>query len=214
MEKNIRSTLIAKRGYQRNISGDAFSLYLSNSPIAAQWLAERIGDKEKVLLELCCGIGATLERVAPAFKYAIGVDIDAEILGACQKNLGRADLLERVDLIQGDVRDIDFLQNQKADTVIYDIPYWYPEKYSQYSSRKKEVKNPDLQKLVGTIRDFISHDIVIFAPPEMGYDFFKNAIGEHECVKVFINGKHDRNYIFLGELIQAAGETKIELSVH
>lgn len=211
MNSDTRTELIKKRGYRQDIAGDALTLYLSNNPKAAQWLAERIGDEDKVLLELCCAVGVTLEYVAPKFKQAIGVDIDEAILDFCQQNLEKAHLSEKVSLILGDVRDSTLLKSLQADTIIYDIPYWYPEKYKTYSSQEEEWGNPDLGELITNIRRYISKDIVIFAPREMGYNFFNNALGDCECSQVFINGQHDRNYIFLGDLVATPGTNLAKL---
>ncbi len=211
MDENTRNTLIEKRKYRKDISGDTLTLYISNSPVAAKWLAKRIGNPDKSLLELCCGVGVTLEYLGPVFKKAIGVDIDKEILSACNENLERAKLFDRVELITGDVRDVNLLQSLKADTVIYDIPYWYPHKYSKYSNKEKPRENPDLIELVSSIRKYISEDIVIFSPKENGYEYFKNILGECECIEIFIDGKHDRNYILFGSLVKEAGSNSIHI---
>jgi predicted RNA methylase len=206
-----RTALITKRGYRKNISGDTLTLYLSNNPIAAQWLARRIGDPGKVVLELCCAVGVTLEQMAPRFKAAIGVDIDPEILEACRKNIEDAGLSGKVELVLGDIEDTSLLQGLKADTVIYDIPYWYPEKYPKYTEDTKTLKNSDLAEIVQRIREHISNDIVIFAPRELSYYYFKALLGDCEHIQVFISGKHDRNYVLFGSLVEHVGTSNIEL---
>ncbi|MDO8590248.1 MAG: class I SAM-dependent methyltransferase [bacterium] len=211
MYDNVRSLLIQKRGYREDIAGDALSLYLSNNPTAAKWLGERIGNTNKILLELCCAVGVTLERLAPVFKGAIGVDIDKKVLEACRENLEKAGLLEKVKLVLGDVTDTDLLKSIAADIVIYDIPYWYPEKYPNYSAEKRSLVNPDLAKLISDIKEFITNDIVIFAPKEMDYEYFKGVLGECECDEIFVNGKHGRNCIFLGSLIKKKGLHRVDL---
>ncbi len=213
LNEKTRSTLIAKRGYRQDIVGDTLALYLSNNPMAAQWLANRIGDPSKVLLELCCAVGVTMEYLAPVFDKVIGIDIDRQALEACKDNLQKAGVSENSILIQGNVSNKEILKNVKADIVIYDIPYWYPDKYFQYTAEERNVENPDLVTLVADIRKYISEDIVIFAPPEMGYKYFSSVLGECEVVQVYINQKHDRNYIFLGNLIKEEGEGIITLSL-
>ncbi len=213
METPDRASLIRKRGYREDIKGDALSLYLSNYPVAAQYLAERIGSEKKVLVDLCCGVGVTLEYLARHFKRIIAIDIDEKVLHACRGNLQAAGVLDKTILIQGDVRDEAIFQNLKGDIVIYDIPYWYPHKYLNYTTKTEmDVENPDLGTVINRIRKYISNDIIIFTPPTMNYEFLKDIVGECECRKVFINGKHDRNYVFLGELVRQKGATVAELS--
>lgn len=210
-QQETRAGLIKKRGYRKDVAGDTLTLYLSNYPVSAKWLAERIGDNSKELVELCCAVGITLEYLAPAFKKVTGVDIDHKILESGRENLNRAGVIAKTTLIQGDVSDVNLLKTLKADVVIYDIPYWYPHKYHKYSSEEHDEKNPDLAELMANIRDHISKNIVIFAPPEMTYKYFKGALGECEYVQIYIGEKYDRNYVFFGNLIQEPGEVVVML---
>ncbi|MCL5435841.1 MAG: methyltransferase domain-containing protein [Patescibacteria group bacterium] len=211
MGNNTRDTLIAERGYSKDVAGDTLALYISNNPAAAQWLAKRIGDPDKTLLELCCGVGVTLQHLASVFKKVIGVDIDRQTLRACRENLTRRNLVRTAELILGDVRDVSLLKTLEADVVIYDIPYWYPQKYRKYGAQGEQRENPDLVGLVNNVRKFISKDIVVFAPKEMDYEYFKNILGKCEHVEIFINNKHDRNYVLFGDLIKKAGGHSVNL---
>ena len=212
--KNARSDLIKKRDYKEVIVGDNLSLYIANSPVSARYLAGRIGNSEKTLLELCCGVGVTLEAMSRVFSNVIGVDYDQEVLEQCEKNLKDIGTRGKIKLVHGNVTDIKLIKTLSADVVIYDIPYWYPEKYPSYTStRKEDVSNPDLNELISAIREHITKDIVIFAPREQLYDYFHKLLGDCESQRVFVDGKHDRNYIFLGGLIESKGETEIKLKI-
>ncbi len=209
LEEITREELIRERGYRDTILGDKFSLYISNYPATAFYLGHRIGNDQKVLAELCCSIGITLEYLTPVFKKTIGVDIDAITLSACRENLISAGLIDKVTLLEGDICDNQFLKSIRADVVIYDIPYWYP--HTRENKGNLVDKNPPLIKIVNNIRGNITSDIVIFAPKESEPDYFAEMLGECECEKVFINDKHDRNHIYLGGLIHSMGETEIRL---
>lgn len=202
--------IIEKRGYRKNIAGDVFSLYISNYPSNANYLKSRLGNSEFVLAELCCSIGITLEYLAPNFKKVIGVDIDHNILEMCKINLKEAGLLNKVELIQGDICDTNILKRIEADIVIYDIPYWYP--HTQENKGDLVLKNPPLNDIIGKIKKHITSNIVIFSPPEWDYEYFRNELGVIEFEQVFINQKHNRNQIYLGDLMKEKGKTKILLS--
>jgi tRNA G37 N-methylase Trm5 len=197
MSKETKEAIIKRRKYRKNIKGDVRSLYISSYPVSAKYLAKRIGNKEWTLVELCCGIGVTLEYAGKAFKRIIGVDINKKALSFCEANLKNAGL--KAELIQGDVNDTKLLKLISADVVIYDIPNWYGE------------DNPDLKKIINKIRRYISGNIVIFAPPTYAYAHVKKQVGMCEFQKVFIDGKYDRNHVFLGDLIEKEGITKISL---
>lgn len=201
--------IIDRRGYRKNIKGDKFSLYISNYPVNAEHLKSRIGNPKLILAELCCSIGITLEYLAPNFKKVIGVDIDHDILKTFKANLEAAGLLHKAEFLQGDVYDERILEKIKADIVIYDIPYWYP--HIQENEGDLVTKNPPLKKMIQKIKDYITPNIVIFSPPEWEYEYFKNELGVIEFEQVFINQKHNRNQIYLGDLINKKGKTKVML---
>lgn len=202
--------IINRRGYRQDIKGDKFSLYISNYPANAQYLKSRIGNSELILAELCCSIGITLEYLASGFKKIIGIDLDKDILEICKTNLTKSGFIAKAELIHGDVFDDNILKNITADIVIYDIPYWYAHK--QENQGDLVDKNPPFKELIKKIRNYISPNIIIFSPPEWEYAYFVNQLGMIEFEQVFIDGLHNRNQIYTGDLIKVNGKTKIELN--
>lgn len=206
---DTRESIISRRGYRENIKGDKFSLYISSYPVAIDYLVKRIGNREKVMAELCCGIGVGLEGLTSGFAHVIGVDVDKETLDVCEENLTDVGLSDKATLILGDINDDEVLKQIKADTVVYDIPFWSP--HENLGSGDLTAKNPSLQSTVERIRKFISQDIVIFCSPEYLEESIKQELGPCEFQKVFINGKHDRNYVYFGSLKQADSEIEVHL---
>ncbi len=209
-QPDTRESIIKRRGYRKNIVGDKFSLYISNYPISVKYLKERVGNSQKILVELCCGVGVTLEYIGDAFKRVIGVDIDKKILDLCQDNLKNVGLLQKSTLILGDINDDEILKKIKADIAIYDIPYWSPHEYENHGDLTK--KNPTLKSTIERIRKFITKDIIIFCSPNFDYNMIKEEVGLCEFQKVFINEKYDRNHVYLGKLKQKDGATELKLS--
>lgn len=209
-EEITTQDIIKYRGYRKNIKGDKFSLYISNYPTNAKYLKSRIGNSKSVLVELCCSIGVSLEYLAPSFKKVIGVDLDENALKTCKENLKETGFITKTELIHGNVFDDDILKSIDADIVIYDIPFWHP--HEQEKKGNLIDKNPPLQPLIKKIKKNISSNIIIFTPPDWKFDFFLEKLGLMEYEQVFIDGKHNRNQIYLGELINTLGKTKIELN--
>lgn len=210
-ESNIHD-IIDRRGYRKNIQGDKFSLFISNYPSNAKYLKSRIGDSELILAELCCSIGVTLEYLAPAFKKVVGVDLDESILQACKTNLKESGFITKTELILGDVLDDNILKSINADIVIYDIPFWYPHKHKNMGDLV--AKNPPLKKLVKKIQDYITPNIIIFSPPEWSFEYFGKQLGTIEFEQVFIDEIHNRNQIYMGDLINNIGKTEIRLTIN
>jgi hypothetical protein len=209
-EISSREEIIRRREYRSNIKGDKFSLYISNYPSNAMYLRSRIGNPKMVLAELCCSIGITLEYLAPGFKRLICVDHDAKILNTCKTNLKESGVFHKTELILGDIYHDDVLKRIKADIVIYDIPYWYP--HEQENEGDLVTKNPPLKDLIQKIKKYITPNIVIFSPPEWTFNYFESQLDFIEFEQVFINQKHNRNQVYLGDLILQKGITKISLN--
>ena len=204
-----RELIIKKRGYRKDIKGDKFSLYIANYPVTVEYLRKRIGSPGKILVELCCGVGVTLEYIGSVFKKIIGIDKDKIILGQCRNILESVGLLDKTLLILGDINDDQLLKKIKADVVIYDIPFWSPHKSEKQGDLTE--KNPPLKIIVDKIRKYITKDIIIFCPPTYRYYMVKDELGSCEFQKVYINGKHDRNHIYLGGLMEKEGKTETRL---
>jgi len=206
--KYSREAIINKRKYRPDILGDELSLYISNYPQAAKHLIKKIKGKGNSVVELCCGIGVTLELLADNFPSVIGVDIDNQVLIYCDKNLQTAGLRNKVTLVQGDINQEEVLKNIKADLVIYDIPYW---NIGLTENTGLDQKNPKLEEIIHKIRHLITKNIVIFSAPHFTKQMADHVLGENEFEEIYINGKHDRNYIYLGEL--AANNVKKEIEL-
>ena len=202
----MREDIIKNRGYNKQTVGDELSLKIASYPSTAKYLADRLKDRGNTICELCCGIGMSLLELAKSFDKVIGIDSDAAILADCKVNLEQADI-KNYELLCGDVSDKNLLAKISADIVLYDIPYW-----SDHSGKVDPGKqNPNLRQLISDIRTAITSNIVIYTPTHMTYESAQAELGRLEYVEVYVNGKHDRNFIFLGELIENEGKSQVEV---
>lgn len=201
----MREDLVRARGYTKGIAGDELSLKISSYPSTADYLARRLKGHGDTVCELCCGVGVSLVALANTFQHVIGVDIDEKVLANCDANL-KAASVQRYTLVMGDVIDPSVLKRITADVVLYDIPYW-----SNHAGKVDAAQNPDLTKLVDAIRKNITRNIVIYAPPHFSYEDARQVLGECEYAQIYTNGKHDRNFVFLGDIIEHSGTHRIEL---
>jgi tRNA G10 N-methylase Trm11 len=202
----MRTDIIQTRGYNPAIAGDELSLKIASFPSTARYLADRLKVDGGTVCELCCGVGVSLIELSKTFKKVIGVDSDAGVIEDCRINLENAGVTN-YEVLCGNVGDSNLLSQIKANVVLYDIPYW-----STHSGKvDPERQNPDLQKLIDNVRKLITEKIVIYAPTHMTYEEATSVLGPCEFMQVYTNGKHDRNFIFLGGLSEQAGKTRIEV---
>lgn len=202
----MREDIIRTRGYDSQLAGSELSLKIASYPASAKYLANRLKGKGDTVCELCCGIGISLIELAKSFHKVIGVDIDNEILADCRHNLFQAGTVN-YELMAGDITHRNVLEKITADIVLYDIPYW-----SEHGGKVMPAQqNPNLCEIVGNIRQTVTSEIVIYAPPHLAYEAVAAEISKCEYMQVFINNKHDRNFIFLGNLVEQEGTRVINL---
>jgi 16S rRNA G966 N2-methylase RsmD len=201
----MRDELIKKRGYDAAIQGDDLSLKISSYPVAARYLAKRLSHKGKTLCELCCGVGVCTVEFSRYFAKVIGIDNDTAVLDCARQNVLNASS-GNCEFILGDITDLRLLEGLHADIAVYDIPYW-----SDHDNAMIE-KNPKLDQVVKNIKKCITTDIVIYTPPTVQIDAIAPIATSFEYQQVFIDGRYDRNYVYLGSLIEKQGATKIDLA--
>ena len=202
----MREDIIQSRGYSSTISGDELSLKIASYPVTARYLANRLKGNGDTVCELCCGVGVSLIELSRSFTKVMGVDNSFTIIDDCKKNLEEAGITNH-ELLCGDIRSRELLGKIRANVVLYDIPYW-----STHSGQvNPEEQNPNLQELISNIRELITSKIVIYAPTHFTREEVVAELGDCEYMKVYINGKYDRNFIFLGELAQKIGVTEVNL---
>ncbi|MEJ0055673.1 MAG: class I SAM-dependent methyltransferase [Bacteroidota bacterium] len=120
-----RTDIIAKRGYRRDIQGDAFSLFNFQLPGNFTIPCRKAGKQGPTLSWSCAVVSVShWSTFLPSFRKAIGVEIDPVIASHCKNNLAAAGR-KNAKVICGDVNDVSLLERVSADVVIYDIPYWY-----------------------------------------------------------------------------------------
>lgn len=90
-----------------SLIGDMEGQMISNYQIAGEHAARRIKEAvgENPVLEVCTGIGATTFVLARHFQGVYAVDLNLERLQMVKRNLENLGLLEKVELINGDILD-------------------------------------------------------------------------------------------------------------
>jgi ubiquinone/menaquinone biosynthesis C-methylase UbiE len=103
--------------------GDWEGVKISNYQIAGEHSAERMQEvaKDKPVLEVCSGIGATTFVLAQNFPKIYTVDMDPKRLQMCRENMERLGLADKVEFINGDILDPDVLQylSDKGISAVY-----------------------------------------------------------------------------------------------
>lgn len=198
----MRDEIIQKRNYDSAIQGDELSLKISSYPQTARYLAERLAPHGTSIVELCCGVGVSLVEFARRFESVTGVDSNLTVAAAARANVARAGATN-CEVLVGSVDDTALLQQIDADIVAYDIPYWSDHGESLVG------RNPDLKTTLELIRTHITSNIVVYTPPHITYDNIAAISDTFEFQEVWLDGKHDRNFVYFGNLVQSAEQSKV-----
>lgn len=199
-----REDIITARGYPAATQADELSLKISSYPVSARYLADRLSTKGKSIAELCCGIGISLIEFSDHFEDVIGVDIDEVVVKCARMNIAQAGKTN-CQVRTADIRGVDVLKRIQTDIVAYDVPYW-----SEHGAALTQ-KNPSLRSVIELVREYITRNLVIYTPPHFPFEDMVGIAHEFEYQEVWINGVHDRNFIYLGALAEYHGRTKIML---
>ncbi len=199
-----REAIIAKRGYPSTIQADELSLKIASYPISARYLADRLSPKGASIAELCCGVGVSVIEFSHYFEKVIGIDNDPIVVESAIKNIESAGV-RNCEVRQIDITSPGALNDVRTDIVAYDVPYW-----SEHDASLTQ-RNPDMEQIITAVREHVTQDIVIYVPPHIGYEEVAGLFDDFEFQEVWINGRHDRNFVYLGSLAEYFGLTKIKL---
>jgi len=108
------------------------------APQVARNMVLRYSKESETVLDPMCGSGTTLVECKLLKRKGIGIDINPE---ACYVALNRLDFGQHdnsIRVYQGDVRNLDIIENESIDLIITHPPY---ADILQYSDRKDDLSN-------------------------------------------------------------------------
>jgi len=138
--------------------------YRTPAPIAADvlWLAYNLGDiSGKRVMDLACGtgifaIGAAILGAGKVF----GVDIDKEALQVAEEAAEQIGLADRIQFIEGDIRDDLGLSNLKIDTLIQNPPFGSQRRVKRGADRLFIERSLEISQIVYSFHMLGSEDFV------------------------------------------------------
>ena len=77
--------------------------------------------RDQVIFDLYCGTGTITQLLAPVARRVIGIEINAEAVGAARENAARNGL-HNCEFIAGDVKDVIDGVEEKPDMIVVDPP--------------------------------------------------------------------------------------------
>lgn len=142
----------------------------TGEPIPAEemriWVEETVSRirnlRPRRVLEIGCGSGLLLTRLADVCESYIGLDFSAEVLGQLQAHLQKRPDLQNVELRQGVAHELDFLSDGSVDLVILNsvVQYFPSSEYLvQVLSQAVRVTTDGGHVFIGDVRNLSQLEI-------------------------------------------------------
>jgi pristinamycin I synthase-3/4 len=124
-----------------------------------EWVEETIKrisvHRPRSILEIGCGTGLLMTRLAPGCDRYIGIDFSQRVLDYVSSHITRTSALKHVELHRGVAHELEFLPNESVDMVILNsvVQYFPDVEYLQLVLRESiRVTRTDGHVFVGDVR--------------------------------------------------------------
>lgn len=199
-----------KRGYRFSLDSILLSHFVSLKQLAR-------------VMDIGCGSGIILFILAKRYSHSrcSGLEIQANLAGMAQKSSRINGLEHRVDIIQGDARDIKNLFSERSfDTVIFNPPY---RKLNSGRVNPHEEKAIARHEINGSLNDFLKAANYLLKPRgnvytiypakrlvELVYIFRRNAMEPKRMKLVFSDSDSDAAFVLAEGKKGSREELKME----
>ncbi len=193
--------------------GDEDGLKVTNSPVVAKHVAERLRECVGLvnILEVCCGIGSTTIELAKVFPKVFAVDINPKRIEFAKKNILSAGL-SNVEFFSEDIFEENLfraLSSKKIDVVHTDVEWTTTGIYGQDHATDIEKTTPNTSKLFQYLQKGFTENICMRLPKSINREQLRN-LANCEIEEVYKNGELKFIYVY-GQLARKP-ISKINLS--
>lgn len=197
------------RRFSRPMVGDADGLFMANYEVAARHLAERLSCH--LVVELCCGIGATTMCLARTCRKVYAVEHDPARIEYARANAETWGVCDRVEFVCGDALDEGLLRGLPHPQAVFADPEWEPLGQPLAAhARDPGQTQPPTPELMARVRRYLTENIALRMPLAADLQGVR-ALGPCEVEQVYIDGQPKFYYVYYGALTGCAGPTEVRL---
>ncbi len=174
-------------------------------------ITERIAERfhNRIVFESCTGAGFTTIALARKAKRVVTVELQVEHKEQARKNLAKAQVLDRVQLILGDCLSNVVLDQVGDINAAFLDPDWAlggPGHVCRF--RSSNMQPPADLLLAKTLK--ITADVALILPTFIDLNELE-GVSQHELQSIYLGREHVLYCLYFGQLAKTIGKT--ELSV-
>lgn len=176
-------------------------------------ITERIAERfhNRIVFESCTGAGFTTIALAKAAKRVVTVELQIEHQEQARKNLAKAHVLDRVELILGDCLS-NVVLNQVGDiNAAFLDPDWAlggPRHVCRFRSSNMQ---PPADSLLEAILK-LTADVALILPPFINLNELE-GLPQHELQAIYLEQEHALYCLYFGQLAKTIGNTELSVGV-
>jgi adenylosuccinate synthase len=193
--------------FSRDISGDAYALWMSSPDIVGEYMAERLKDYDCVI-EICCAIGVLSCNLAKKISKVVGIDIDAQRIDMAKQNAKIYEVSNNTSFICGSGLDEELLQhiasnNQGKKLLCIIDPDWEDVNAKGKLAKDIDSTQPSTRKLYEAVSRNITSNIMMRIPRTFTKETLDNLTSKHYIENIYIDGvKRFSLAFFVGEVLE------------
>lgn len=184
--------------------GDEAGHKVANYEIVSEHVAKRLAETSGngVILELCCGIGATTFVLARHFQKIIAVDINTARIALAQQNMQNLGVTN-VEFFAGDIfapELKELLEGVELNAVYTDVEWTTTGTYGQNHAAGIEDTNPPTDKVFSYCREHFSTNICMRLPKTISQSELRE-LGNCEIEGVYRDDSLRFLNVYFGSLV-------------
>ncbi len=166
--------------------------------------ADRV--RGRTVLETCTGGGFTTISLARTARQVHTVDIDQTVQAQARLNVERAKVQGKVTFITGNILDPQLIRQLPPVDAAFLDPDWAVSGPDHAFCFQQSNTEPPADTLLNTVLG-ITGNVALVLPPHINPRELAE-LPDHECQRMYLDGRHELFCLYFGDLAAVMGETE------
>ena len=176
-------------------------------------ITERIAERfhDRTVFESCTGAGFTTIALARKAKRVVTAELQVEHQEQARKNLAKAHVLDRVQLILGDCLSDVVLNQVGGINAAFLDPDWALGGAGHVCRFRSSNMQPPADLLLAKMLN-LTAEVALILPPFIDLNELE-GLPQHECQSIYLEQEHALYCLYFGQLAKTIGKTELSVGV-